>query len=76
MPKTFSGREFSKLLSDGALRNSLVVSGMVKKSDDPDVILFNAGGTCQGWARIPVSMIEESGVHWFGKVPCKDHEYD
>lgn len=76
MPKTFSGAEFSKLLSDGSLRDSLVVFGMVKKSDDPDVLLLNVGGTCQGWARIPIAMIEESGVNWHGKVPCKDHEHD
>jgi hypothetical protein len=71
---TFTGKEFAQALATGTLNEAVVVTGMAKKADDPQVVLFAPGRTCTDWISIPVKMIEK--VDWLGRAPCKDHTHD
>jgi hypothetical protein len=71
---TFSGEEFAQALSTDTLREAVVVTGMAKKGDDSQSILFAPGKECGDWIPIPVKLIDQ--VDWLGKVSCKDHTHD
>ena len=74
MPKSFSGADFVKALSEGSLREPIVKEGMVKPSEnDPNSIQFSEGNTCQNWTKIPVEMIER--VELLANIRCKDHQH-
>ncbi len=74
MKTTFTGDEFVKALSEGNLKRPLILTGMVKKSDEPNVILFTPGTFCQNWVPIKASCIDE--VKWLGNVSCRDHSHE
>lgn len=74
MKTTFTGDEFVKALSEGGLQKPLMLTGMVKKSEDPTVILFAPGTLCRNWVPIKASCIEE--VKWLGNVSCRDHSHE
>lgn len=74
MPKSFSGADFVKVLSEGSLRDPIIKEGMVKPSEDAcDSIQFSEGTTCQIWTKIPVDMIER--VEFLSNIQCKDHQH-
>jgi hypothetical protein len=74
MKQSFSGEEFAKALAEGSLKEPIILSGIVKPSEDLQVILFSPGKSCQQWLLIPVEIIDK--VEHQGKVPCRDHTYD
>ena len=72
MTKSFTGPEFLKALTAGALKPDLVLEGMAK-ADGADALLFSPGRACTGWTRIPVGMVEH--VEFLSLVRCDDHEH-
>lgn len=74
MTKTYTGDEFVKALSEGSLKKSLILTGMVKKSDESNVMLFAPGTTCQNWVSIKASYIDE--VKRLGSITCGDHLHE
>jgi hypothetical protein len=74
MKTSFTGQEFASALAEGALKDPIVLTGMVKPAEDPEAVLFSLGSSCQQWVSIPVAMIEK--VEWLGKVPCFEHRHD
>jgi hypothetical protein len=74
MEKSFTGEEFVKRLSEGALRNPVVREGMVKPSEHAvDEIQFSVGRSCRNWTAIPAHLIER--VEFITEVACKDHRH-
>jgi hypothetical protein len=71
---TFTGDEFIKALSEGSLQKPLILTGMVKKSDEPTILLFTPGIFCQSWVPIKASFIDE--VKSLGNVGCGDHSHE
>jgi hypothetical protein len=74
MKITFTGDEFLKALSEDSLQRPLILTGIVKKSEEPSVVLFAPGTFCQNWVPIKSSCIDE--VQWLGTVTCKDHSHE
>lgn len=74
MSTSFSGEDFAKALVEGSLKEPLVLFGMVKSSEDPKVVLFSLGTSCQQWTSIPIEMVNK--VEWLGKISCRDHTHD
>ena len=74
MPRTFSAEDFAKALASDSLIQPLILSGMVKKSEEPETILFAPETSCRSRVSIPLSKIEK--VEWLGTVSCKDHFHE
>ena len=72
--QTFTGQALVKALSSGELDHDpgLVLSGMVKQSEQADHVSFARGG-CDTWIELPTSMIEEA--EHVGSRPCEDHSH-
>jgi hypothetical protein len=74
MPKSFTGTEFLKALSEGQLREPIIKEGLVKQEEnDTNTLLFSEGRACQHWIKIPIEMIES--VEYLTTVRCLDHEH-
>lgn len=74
--KTLSGPEFSRLLHNDELVEPIVVSGYAKASPDPGHFFLDISGNCTRWVKIPVQMVADDGVKWFGKAKCGDEVFD
>jgi hypothetical protein len=80
MDKKFLGDEIVKLLASGQLRKTalenepIVLSGLVKVSDDDKGTLHFCLAGCSDWVAIPVSLVEHG--KYLKTVPCKDHHHD
>lgn len=72
--RTFTPADFAKALASDSLRQPIVLTGLVKKAEGPDTLLFSPNTSCLTWVTIPLDEIVE--VEWLGKMPCKDHEHD
>jgi hypothetical protein len=72
--QTFSPSDFVKALESDGLRRPVILTGTVKKPEQPDTILFSPNTSCLAWISIPLEKVEK--VEWLGKVPCKDHNHD
>jgi len=72
--QTFSPADFVKALSTDTLKRPVILTGMVKKAEQLDALLFSPANSCLAWVSIPLEMIEK--VEWLGKAPCKDHTHD
>ncbi len=72
--QTFTGEALVDALSSGELDHQpgIVLSGMVKPSEQPDHVAFARGG-CDTWVDLPTSMIEEA--EHVGSRPCEDHSH-
>ena len=72
--QTFSGQALVEALRSGELDQpaGVVLSGMVKESEQPDHIAFARGG-CETWIDLPVSLIEQA--EHVGQRPCDDHAH-
>ena len=72
--QTFTGEALVDALSSGELDHQpgIVLSGMVKPSEQPDHVAFARGG-CDTWVDLPTSMIEQA--EHVGSRPCEDHSH-
>jgi hypothetical protein len=72
--QTFTGEALVDALSSGELDHQpgIVLSGMVKPSEQPDHVSFARGG-CDTWVDLPTSMIEQA--EHVGSRPCEDHSH-
>lgn len=73
---TYKPSEFLRKLSANELSSvdAPTIAGLVKHDgNEPGVILFSSGMSCERWLRIPVDMIED--VTHLRLVRCKDHEH-
>jgi len=71
--RKFSGKELAKALQTGEFEQSgLVLTGMVKPSEQPDHVGFARGG-CDTWVDLPTTMIEQA--EHVGFRPCEDHSH-
>ena len=71
--QTFSGQTLVEALQAGELDHpGLVLTGMVKPSEQPDHVAFARGG-CDTWVDLSTSMIEQA--EHVGSRPCEDHSH-
>jgi hypothetical protein len=72
MTTSYSGEQFLQALSDNAFKPSLIKTGMAKRADDDQAILFTERG-CSEWIRIPLALISQV-VH-VSTSTCRDHSH-
>lgn len=74
--KTFTGETLAQALSAGEFDQpaaaGVVLTGMVKPSEQPGHVAFTRGG-CDTWVDLPTSLIEEADH--VGSRPCDDHSH-
>jgi hypothetical protein len=72
--QTFTGESLVEALRSGELEQpaGVVLTGMVKESEQPDHIAFARGG-CDTWLDLPTSLIEQA--EHIGRRPCDDHSH-
>jgi hypothetical protein len=75
MGMSFTPDEFLAALAEDNFKQPVVLTGMVKKADDPDSVMFASGTLCQNWVKIPLKTMVER-VERLGKVPCRDHTHE
>jgi hypothetical protein len=77
MPKSFSGPDLLKALSEGGLRDlreAIIKEGIVKQDEnDPNAILYSESLSSTSWMSIPVEMIEKA--EYIKNVHCNGHEH-
>jgi len=74
MPKSYTGAEFSKALSAEPFRQPIVLTGMVKQTeDDSPALMFAEGGLCRHWVKIPIELIDS--VEYLATTRCQDHDH-
>jgi hypothetical protein len=69
----YTPEDFVDRLSRDEIFRPIILTGLVKASDDDATSLFFARGKCEDWVRIPVSAIEHIEV--LDIVACKDHTH-
>jgi hypothetical protein len=74
--KTFTGESLAEALGAGDFdqpaAGGVVLTGMVKPSDQPGHVSFARGG-CDTWVELPTSLIEQADH--VGVRPCDDHSH-
>src|SRR5438874_1394275 len=71
--QTFTGQALVDALRAGAFEHpGIVLTGMVKPSEQDDHVSFARGG-CDSWVDLPTSMIEQA--EHVGSRPCEDHSH-
>lgn len=75
MGQSFTPDEFLVALSEDRFTRPIAVTGMVKKADEHDFVMFAVGTMCQNWVKIPIKKMVER-VEWLGKTPCRDHAHE
>jgi hypothetical protein len=72
--QTFTGQTLVDALSAGEFEqpSGVVLTGMVKQSEQPDHIAFARGG-CDSWIDLPTTMIEQA--EHVGSRPCEEHAH-
>ena len=72
--QTFTGQTLVDALSAGEFEHpsGVVLTGMVKQSEQPDHIAFARGG-CDTWIDLPTTMIDQA--EHVGSRPCEDHAH-
>jgi len=74
MSQSFSAENFLKTLSEGNLKDALILQGLVKQSvSDPSILLFSEGAGCTIWVPVPIDIIDR--VEYLGVTPCRDHTH-
>lgn len=74
MSQSFSPEDFVKTLSDGNLKDALILQGLVKQlKNDPSVLLFSEGAECAIWVTIPIDIIDK--VEVLEVPPYRDHPH-
>jgi hypothetical protein len=71
--QSFTGQALAEALSAGEFEHpGIVLTGMVKPSEQQDHVSFARGG-CDTWVDLPTSMIEQA--EHVGSRPCEDHSH-
>jgi hypothetical protein len=71
--QTFTAQALVDALNEGEFEHpGIVLTGMVKPSEQQDHVSFAHGG-CDTWVDLPTSLIEQA--EHVGSRPCEDHSH-